>query len=228
MKCKKKHCGLFTVLGLGLALLLGAQPIQANATYPLDEEAVFCSYYKLSGKTFDERDLEDFSYQQGRPTFSIFKPAEMFTKATLRDLQKKMQAQIAGYNDQTLFALGFKGPWYGGQFIQGAAAIMIGHSDLPRSTPYIGSEISEPGQKELLKTYYFLLKDTAGLIRDREVDITVYLRPTKILRKDLKRNIALEDVYMPVRIVVFEPVRIRISFQAQTGRLILFREIFSS
>ena len=228
MKRKESHSGLLAVLCVGLFFILGERQIQANATYTLDEEAVFCSYYKLSGKTVDERDLEDFSYQQGRPTFSIFKPAEMFSKASLRDLQKRVLEQIAGYDENTLFALDFKGPWYGGRFIQGAAAVMIGHSELPRSTPYIGSEISEPGQKELLKTYYFLLKETADLIRDREVDITVYLRPTKILHKDRKRNIAQEDVYLPMRIVVFEPVRIRISFQAQTGRLILFREIFFS
>jgi hypothetical protein len=204
------------------------QQTYGDVTHPLNEEAVFCSYYKLSGETIDERDLEDFSYQQGQPTFSIFKPAEMFTKATLCELQKKIQKQISAYDAMTLFAMNFKGPWYGGNFIQGAAAIVLGHSELPNSTPYIGSEMSEPGQKELLKTYYSLLKESAGLIKSREINITVYLQPIKILRKYLKRNIAQEDVYMPMRIVIFEPVRIRISFQVQTGRLILFREIVKS
>ena len=80
---------------------------------------------------------------------------------------------------------------------------------MPQPTPFIMSKISQAGRKSLSK----LLRDLH--IKDRQklagpVDIGVYLKPERIAYRFVKRNIALENVTLPLRYIVFRPIKVEV------------------
>jgi hypothetical protein len=75
------------VVYFGLLFLLLSDRGICGSPLPLDKETVFCIYYKMSGEYMDEQDLEELCLNLGRPTFTVYKPSEMFVKNTLRGLK---------------------------------------------------------------------------------------------------------------------------------------------
>lgn len=75
---------------------------------PLDKEAVFCLYYKMSGEHMDDQDIEDLCFDLGRPNFSAYKPVEMFLKPGVMAFRKRLLGKIRDYDEGVLFTLSFK------------------------------------------------------------------------------------------------------------------------
>ena len=88
-------------------LLLGDQELWAT-TFPLDNETVFCIYYAMNGKEIDEQDMEDLCFESGRPTFTAFKPSEMFMKHSLRRLMERLKERMKDYKEDSLYSWSFK------------------------------------------------------------------------------------------------------------------------
>ncbi len=173
----------------------------------LDEEAVFCVYHKLSVSDMDDQDIEDFCFKRGRPTFTVYKPSEMFTKQTIKEFRKKMKKKIRNLGDDSLFTWRFKGKVSDSRDGKGYR-VECGFQDMPRATNYINSEISKTGRRSLERILNSLVNRRSGSVKDRELDINIVMRPQRIAFRFQKRNIALEEVLLPIRYVIFHPISV--------------------
>ena len=187
----------------------GGQALWAS-TFCLDREAVFCICYALSGEDFSEEDLEDLSFELGRPTFTAHKPAEMFTKGSLTSLRESLSERMQNYHNDSLFHWNMQCTVFPKDGIGKFPKIVLEKSEIPQPTPFIRSEISKKGQSIITRQIQTLIAAQSNVQTKKSVDIIVYLRPEKIDYQYDKRNVAREDIVLPIRYVIFQPVKIKI------------------
>lgn len=202
--CHSAHIGLLRVLLIFSLIPVWAARVSAGAP-ELDEAAVFCTYYSLSGEQPEDRDIEDFCWNIGKPTFSAFKPAEMFSRRGLREARRSLRDLMQGIGPETVFRWGaeemvVEGSGGGFSFRPG-----VSRKDLPHATSFIQAEISPGGWKRLQRALKRLpaspgLKETPGL--------GILLQPRQVEDRMERRNIAFEEVRIPIRTVVFQPVAV--------------------
>lgn len=205
--------GRLSLLSL-LTLFFDAAEVRPSAI-PLNEEEVFCLYYGMAGGEFYVQDLEDLSETLGQPTFTFFKPSEMFTGNTLLKLRNRLRVKIEKLDATSLFK--WTRPL---QVLKRDGMISIPrlddeHQDLPHPTPFIRSRLSGGSAQSInrnLKSMVLgLLADNPVLEKEIPLSIHIYLKPDRIDREFHRRTVAEEDILLPHRYVVLRPVRLEIS-----------------
>jgi hypothetical protein len=78
---------------------------------------------------------------------------------------------------------------------------------MPQPTPFIRSEISKGGWRSVHEGLDFLVKKTSKRKTRMLLDITLFLKPEKTDGQFQKRNIALQNVHLPLRRIIFRPVK---------------------
>ncbi len=192
------------------ALMLAAGTAMAGGFPLLDQETVFCAYFALSGEEPDVQDVEDLCWHLGRPTFSSFKPSEMFSENDRRAVRRRLDERIMTFDGKGLFRWPVEGRLTrsspGGN--NGVFRPEPGGMTLPRATECIGAEMTgkdRTGLKRAMKTLPEPVGEPSGSERFR---VHILLRPESAGRRIETRNIAQEDVSIPIRFVVFRPVAV--------------------
>jgi hypothetical protein len=203
--------------GLLAGILLILAPIPAvpgevpGGDSELDRAAVFCTFYALSGQRPDDRDIEDFCWSTGKPTFSAFKPAEMFSRKGLREARRALKRRGERIGPSSVFrweAEGIVARRAGGGF---SFRPGFGRKDLPHATPLIQAEISAAGWRRLQGALKRLPASSRKNAPGKGPSPRILLEPLQVENRMERRNIALEEVTIPVRAVVFQPVALEIA-----------------
>lgn len=200
---------LYLLLALVLSTLVQLPPeSQAGGDkfLPLDKEAVFCLYYKLSGERMGDQDIEDFCFGLGRPNFSAYKPAEMLLKHGVMEFRNRLLGKMRDYGEGVLFTLSFRGILNPERSESYAFEVSRYEREMPHPTTYIRSALSKEGWT-LVEKAVSRLSDLAGA---EVLEITIYLKPEGIHNQTERRKIAGEEVRLPLRNVIFRPIRIKI------------------
>lgn len=173
----------------------------SNGVLTLDAQAVFCSYYSLSGEDPEDLDIEELCWDQGRPTFSSFKPAEMFSKKSLLHARRELERQIRLIGRDTVFR------WEPElSFVRNAFRLQRGQEGLPQATEFIQAAIPAKEWKLLEHA----LKDISSTLNAQsgESPMAILLKPVGAEERLETRNIARHDVAIPLRFVLFKPVSV--------------------
>ena len=225
MRFKKYlHWTVIVVYSVTLFLLLSDQGI-CGSPLPLDKETVFCIYYKMSGEYMEEQDLEELCLNLGRPTFTVYKPSEMFVKNTLRGLKHKLTERMKAWNGNSIFRWSLKrtlAPDNSGIHDQ---ALTLLNNDMPQPTAVIGSEMTKRGQRIINRLLHSLIPKSLNQAEEKVLSVTVYLRPHKIIYRHQNRNIAREDIYLPLRSVIFRPIKLKVFPFKNPDRILLSCDI---
>ncbi len=172
----------------------------------LDPQAVFCSYYSLSGEDPEDLDIEELYWNQEKPTFTSFKPAEMFSHKSLGDARRELENQISLIGRDTVFRWEPEGALVRATAGGTRFRFHRGPDGLPQATELIRAEIPAREWKLLERA----LRDIswAEITQNGESTMTVLLKPAGAEERLEKRNIATHDVAIPVRFVLFRPVSV--------------------
>jgi hypothetical protein len=193
-----------------LVLMLTANTAMAGDFPLLDEETVFCAYFALSGEAPDVQDVEDLCWNLGRPTFSSFKPSEMFSENDRRSVRRRLDERIMTFDGKDLFRWPVEGRLTRSPSGSNTGVFRpeTGEMTLPRATECIGAEMTgkdRTGLKRAMKT----LPEPVGIPSGSEpFRVHILLRAESAGRRIETRNIAQEDVSIPIRFVVFRPVAV--------------------
>lgn len=175
----------------------------------LDPEGVFCAYYYVCGEIPERSDIEDLCWALESPTFSAFKPAEMFSGNSLRKVRSRLHERIRQLNANSLFRWDVEGYLHPKSRDRARFQPVTRKPAFPQATPYIEAEVAPEQWQRLREALNDLpLKIPEGPSR-RESRVSVLLKPHKVEKRFQKRNIAHEDVFLPIRCVVFVPVAIQ-------------------
>ncbi|MGD8388141.1 MAG: hypothetical protein PVG49_13450 [Desulfobacteraceae bacterium] len=188
----------------------------------LDREGIFCTYYSICGETPETGDIEDLCWALESPTFSAFKPAEMFSGNSLRKARRRLNQRIRQINAESLFRWSIEGRMHWTSSERARFHPITWEPDFPRATPYIGAEMLpehwERLRKALKELPLEIPKGTSGWVSR----VGVLLKPYRVEKRFQKRNIALEDVLLPIRCVVFVPVAIQLPASPGTRVIPIF------
>ena len=208
---KAVHTLFLSFFSLSLSLLCSFFWVQDiwSSNFPLDEEAVFCLYHRLSGNPVVLQDIEELCYQVGRPAYTSFKPSEMFMKRKIREVRTRIEEKIKRMKEESLFIWRFKASVIPHDRNPKGYRIVYRENEMPQATSFIISEISKEGQVYLNGLLNAFIKKRSDHTESaEELEIVVSLRPEKVAYRYQKRNIALEDVVLPIRCVIFHPVNV--------------------
>lgn len=203
------HWSVIVVVSGALFLLLGDQGI-CGTSYPLDKQAVFYIYHKMSGEDMEEQDLEELCLALGRPTFTAYKPSEMFMKTALRRFKYELTERMKNYNEDCLFKWSFKCTLMPDRSESDGNRAIFLNNKMPQPTPFIMSEMTKRGQTALDKLLDSLVPRSSNHTKEAVLDITIYLKPEKIDYRFQERNIGLQEVLLPIRSIIFHPVKAEI------------------
>jgi len=207
---KFSYCSVIVVVSGVLFLLAGDQGI-CSTSYPLDKETAYYVYHKMSGKDMEQHDLEELAFALERPTFTPYKPSEMFTKNALTRLKNRLTERMKDYNEDCVFRWSFKCTLTSDRSeINGSKAILL-NNKMPQPTPFIMSQMTKKGQRTLNKLLDSLPPKSSGQTEESVVSITIYLKPEKIDYRFQKRNIGLQKVLFPIRYILFGLVKTEIT-----------------
>jgi len=219
---------LMIFIGSCALLLFPAHQNSWGSVFPLDEETVFCIFHKMSGKKMVDQVLEELCITLGRPTFTPYKPAEMFLKNSLRKFREQLQEKARKYNDNSIFRRSHSG------VIISRNNKVLGYKtdfrsiEMPRPTPFISAKISRNGLKSIYRTLDSLVRKKLdpGFSQKNKApfDINIYFKPEKIAYGYHKRIIAGEDVLLPHSYVIFRPVRLEICDTGEPVKILTFRD----
>lgn len=174
----------------------------------LDREEIFCACYSLCGETPGDGDIEDLCWALERPTFSDFKPAEMFSRNSLRGVRRCLEKRIQQMNANTLFRWNMKGHLRRTSGGRARFQPVTWKPDFPQATPYIGAEMPPRQWRRLRKALKDFPLDVPEEVSGKAAQIGVLLKALRVDKRFQTRNIAREDVSLPIRCVVFVPVAI--------------------
>jgi len=180
--------------------------------YDFNDYSVFCLFYGMSGEKINEQDIEDLYFRMGKPIYSSYKPSEIFIRNSQNKLRKSLLETMNNYDDESVFKWKIQFDFQTLSKKNNKQGIVFFEKQMPQPTPFIMPKISQAGRMSLSK----LLRDLH--IRERQklvgpVDIGVYLKPERIEYRFEKRNIALENVTLPLRYIVFRPIKVEILSQ---------------
>ncbi len=185
------------------------------ALYPLDQETVFSLYHRLSGDYIDDQDLEELARLLGRPLFTAFKPTEMFTKAGLNGLRAKFERQIKKFGKDSIFTWEIDTITGPEQPLRIGTTGILGHGQMPQATPLIRAEISKAG----LKSIRNIMKGINSEFKSATpIKLILYLIPRRAHLDLDQRSVALEDIFLPLRRVVFHPIKMEIEIKGNRTR----------
>lgn len=174
----------------------------------LDREGVFCAYWYVNGEEPGDADIEDLHWCLERPLFSKFKPAEMFSKKSLNLIRNNLRQKIKGFKGEPLFRWRMEGEFEKKAKGMVSFSTSLDRKSLPEATPHIQSEVSREGWGSLVKALKKLPLSMPGGRGPARQEIGVLLRPVSVYDRSERRNIALEDVVIPIHCIVFVPVAI--------------------
>ena len=195
-----------------VVIILSTAGLSRAKVHDFDDQTVFCLFYGMSGGKIDEQDIEDLCFRTGRPIYSSFKPSELFVKNSQNKLRKRLLETINNYNDESVFKWKIKFDFQKLLKKNNNQRLDFFAKQMPQPTPYIMAKISQAGQKSLTRLLRDL-QDRVGRELVGPVDMGVYLRPERIEYQYEKRNIALENVTLPLRYIVFRPIKVEILSQ---------------
>lgn len=186
------------------------------STYPLNEESVFCVYFMMSGDDVNERDVEEFCFNSGKPVYTSFKPSEMFTKQSIIREKIKIEKKIESIGNDSLFVWELDEPALYENFDDKKGGFVLNYKYLPQPTYYINSEITKSGKRILGKVINSFFKKNGNKYDLKDLHIKVTLRPEKTAYSYQKRNIVYENVVLPIRYVIFHPIKVQILDKTMT------------
>ncbi|MBN1105896.1 MAG: hypothetical protein JXL84_20975 [Deltaproteobacteria bacterium] len=210
MKGKAVH----PLFALAVALFLVSLSVMespARSLLPLDEEAIFCLYHKLSGEPMTDQDIEDLCFSQGRAIFSAFKPTEMILRQGLNETRKRLLDRIRAYGKDSLFVWDIEGVFRKNMAGSDEWAARFLRVEMPHPTHFIRSTLLAGGEKLVERELNAFLSCATGVGSRLALKISLHLRPEGIDRQTEKRVIAHEEVHLPLRSVIFRPVAVRVS-----------------
>jgi len=182
----------------------------------LDREEIFCTYYSICGEAPEAVDIEDLCWARENPTFSAFKPAEMFSGNSLRRARSRLSERIRQINAESLFRWSIKGRMHRTSPERARFHPISREPNLPQATPYIGAEMPPEHWRGLLKVLKELPLEIPQGTSVRSSRVEVLLKPHRVEKRFQTRNIAREDVFLPIRYVVFVPVAIHLPLNPGT------------
>lgn len=210
----RKSTGAWVAAALaGLWVLALSGPSRGAVLFPLDREAIFCIYHKLSGEPMADQDIEDLCFALGKPLYSLYKPNEMFVKTGLRERREILLAKLKGYGEAPRFLWTVKDVLKPGGAGQGSRIAVSGEEGMPQPTSYIRSAISAAGRQAVLDALQALRARNPVGVPASNPGIRICLEPEGVDRQFERRIIAQEEVFLPIRRVLFRPVAVRVSLQ---------------
>ena len=180
--------------------------------HDFDGHAVFCLFYGMSGGKINEQDIEDLCFRMGKPIYSSYKPSELFVKNSQNKLRKRLLETMNNYDDESVFKWKIQCDFQKLFKKNNNQRSEVFEKQMPQPTPFIMAKISQAGQKSLTKLLRDL-QDRVGRKLVGPVDMGVYLKPERIEYHFEKRNIALENVTLPLRYIVLRPIKVEILSQ---------------
>lgn len=180
-----------------------------SAPIRLDEEAVFCLYFKLSGDPINDQDIEDLCYAMGKPTFSAYKPAEFVFKKTLTEKKDRLLGLMKAMDEKSEFEWRLSCQGASRKSGPGHLDPSFLESEFPAATSLIRAAVSKKGKKDLTKAFRELWGRATRLTRGGLLELDVRLVPERVGKAYQTRNIARENILLPIRYVFFRPVRIK-------------------
>ena len=193
--------------------------------FPLDREGIFCLYFQMSGEPMGDQDIEDLCFTSERPIFTAYKPSEMFTKSSLKKLKIRLLRKMKEYSKDSTFKWSIRHAFINSHSGTQISKYLLNKTREFQPTPYIKPEISKNGLKAIQRAVNSLDAEAKKLLKGKDFKITVYLRPEKVDNQLEKRNIALVNVFLPIRRVIFHPVRIKILPLKNTDQIVLSQNI---
>jgi hypothetical protein len=158
-----------------------------------------------------EEDMEDLCFELGRPSFTPHKPSEMFMKGSLVELKHTLVQKMDEFGEDSLFSWNIKCTLMPKDNTHKYPGIFFNKDSMPQPTPFIRSEISKKDFSLITgRIHSLIVKRSTITVKEVEVNVIVYLRPKKIEYEFEKRNVAREKVVLPIRYVIFQPVKIKI------------------
>jgi hypothetical protein len=182
----------------------------SDASFPMDEDAVFCSYFMISGDKPTEQDIEELCFAGGRPSYTAFKPSEMFSKKSLLSEKNRIEDRINSiYADQTII-WNVKLDSMDAEAIERFLSAAVINDSIPRPTPYINGRISPNGPNYIKKAISAIFDKSPSKKSGKGVEILISLRPVHAVYEYEKRNIVEQEVTLPIRYVIFQPIKVQI------------------
>ena len=178
--------------------------------YPFDEYDFFCSYFKMSGDKPADQDIEDLCFTFDRPTYTSFKPSEMFTRKSLNKEKIRVDKRIKSISSDSTYLWKIKPKLSNIKDIDKCLNTESIAEILPHLTPYINSKISRKGQRKIKKAISSLLTKCPEKIKEKDVEIFISLKTEKSENGYQKRNIIHQNVVLPIRYVIFQPLKVQI------------------
>ncbi len=209
------------MLGGILSLFFADQGV-CSPLFPLDRETTFCLFYKMSGEYMDDQDIEDLYFSMGKPIFTSFKPDEMFSKKTLRNLRQGLRVRMEDYNKNSIFIWRLRCNLDNGSPYKNAPKLNVDSNEMPQPTPLIRSTLSAISQKSIYRALERLRCNKSYIKKESVLNIAIYLKPETVDYHPEKRNIALEEVLLPIRHVIFRAIKMEVSPLSHPGRTISF------
>jgi hypothetical protein len=207
LKLSKKT---YFLLFFSIAFLILLTRTAYCSTYPFDEYAVFCCYFKISGDKPTDQDIEELCFTFDRPTYTSFKPSEMFTKRSLLKEKNRVDKKIKSITCDSTYLWIIKSNLSNIKDIDRYFSMAAIAEILPQPTPYINARISRKGQRKIKKAISSLLKKYPEKIKKKDVEILITVKPEKSEYGYQKRNIVQQKVFLPIRYVIFQPLKVQI------------------
>jgi hypothetical protein len=193
-------------------------------TFSLDRETVFCLYFKLSGTIIPDQDIEELCASSGKPMFTAYKASELYTKNKIRHIRQRLSTKTENYDDDSLFTWIFYYTHDPDRVSRTGIQSLSCFNELPNPTPFIAPEISRAGQRRINKQLTRAL-DQAQYKKKAELQIIVYLKPKNISYRYQKRKVACQRVRVPLRRIIFHPVKIEIVPSSRRNKTFLSHNI---
>jgi hypothetical protein len=197
-------------VSLFIILLIFLAPNLSGAALQLDKDTVFCCYFFISGEKPSDQDIEELCFNSGRPSYTAYKPSEMFSKKSLLSERKRIEERINTIsNDPAVIwnvRLDSLDPSVTGRFLSPSNINVA----IPSPTPYIGGRLSENGPQYIRKSLKAILDGAPSKRYENGALISITLRPVHGAHEFEKRNIVEQNVTLPIRYVIFQPIKVRI------------------
>lgn len=193
-----------------LFVLISAGEGICKTAIRLDEEAVFCLYFRMSGEPINDQDIEDLCYTKGIPLFSSYKPAELIFKKTLNEEKERLLIFTKTIEEKSEFEWRFE--WQVDPGKRGLSGLDMSflESEFPVATPFIRGAVSKRGKKALSRAFRELRRRGSHSNARGRLELDVRLVAERVERAYQRRNIARENVLLPIRSVFFRPVRVEL------------------
>ncbi len=197
-------------ISLFIFLLITLSPHSSSAALQLDEDAVFCCYFYISGEKPSDQDIEELCFNSGRPSYTAYKPSEMFSKKSLLSEKKRIEERVKTISFDPAVTWNIRLDKLDAAFVGRFFSPSNINAAIPRPTPYIGGRLSIDGSQYIKKGLKALIDQIPSERYENGVEISITLRPVNGVHEYEKRNIVEQNVTLPIRYVIFQPIKVRI------------------